>query len=115
MLKHMDTNSPASQPLTNLLIALGDQQRQRILHTFVDTCSWELPATAIADRCAPLSRPAVSHHLAMMRRANVLTARREGRCIFYAVNRPYIEQALQSFLAFLDSCCAPPPETEAAP
>lgn len=112
----MDMNSPVPQSVISLLSTLGDQQRQRILHAFVDACSWELPATAIADRCAPLSRPAVSHHLAMMRRADILTARRDGRCIFYAINRMHIEQALRSFLAFLETCCAPAPaETEAAP
>ena len=93
--------------ITNLLVTLGDGQRQRVLKAFLDARSWELPANAIAERCAPLSRPAVSHHLSVMRRTNVLTARREGKSIYYSINRPYIEQAFQSFLAFLDVCCVP--------
>lgn len=102
----MDAYPPVPDSVTNLLTTLGDQQRQRVLRAFLDARSWELPATAIAERCAPLSRPAVSHHLAMMRRTNVLTARREGKHIYYTINRPYIEGALQSFLAFLEVCCA---------
>jgi DNA-binding transcriptional ArsR family regulator len=93
--------------ITNLLVTLGDGQRQRVLKAFLDARSWELPANAIAERCAPLSRPAVSHHLSVMRRANVLTGRRQGKNIYYSINRPYIEQAFQSFLAFLDVCCVP--------
>ena len=99
--------SPLPDSVTSLLAALGDCQRQRVLSAFLDARSWELPATAIAARCAPLSRPAVSHHLAMMRRTNVLTARRDGKHIYYTINRDYIESALRSFLAFLDTCCAP--------
>jgi DNA-binding transcriptional ArsR family regulator len=102
----MDADPPVPAAVTSLLTTLGDQQRQRVLRAFLDARSWELPATAIAERCAPLSRPAVSHHLGMMRRANVLTARRDGRRIYYRINRPYIEQALHAFLAFLDVCCA---------
>jgi DNA-binding transcriptional ArsR family regulator len=103
----MDAYPPVPESVTNLLTTLGDPQRQRVLNAFVDARSWELAATAIARHCAPLSRPAVSHHLGVMRRANVLTARREGKHIYYAINRPYIERALRSFLAFLDVCCTP--------
>jgi DNA-binding transcriptional ArsR family regulator len=117
----MDASLPLPDSITNLLVTLGDGQRQRVLSAFLDARSWELPANAIAQRCAPLSRPAVSHHLGVMHRTNVLTARREGRRIYYSINRAYIEQAFRSFLAFLDVCCASPrdctpvmTETEAA-
>ncbi|MBI5288014.1 MAG: helix-turn-helix transcriptional regulator [Chloroflexi bacterium] len=102
--------SPLPDSITNLLVTLGDSQRQRVLRAFLDARTWELPATAIAARCAPLSRPAVSHHLAMMRRTKVLTARRDGKHIYYTINRNYIETALHSFLAFLDTCCTPADE-----
>jgi DNA-binding transcriptional ArsR family regulator len=107
MFRHVDVYQPVPESVTNLLATLGDHQRQQVLRVFLDARSWELAATAIAEGCAPLSRPAVSHHLGVMRRTNVLTARREGKHIYYAINRPYIEQALQSFLAFLDVCCVP--------
>jgi len=109
----MDASLPLPDSITNLLVTLGDGQRQRVLSAFLHARKWELPANDIAARCAPLSRPAVSHHLAMMRRANVLTARRDGKHIYYTINRPHIEGALQSFLAFLDNCC--PPSVDCTP
>ena len=107
MFRHMDAYPPVPESVTNLLTTLGDQQRQRVLRAFLDARCWELAATEIAERCAPLSRPAVSHHLGVMRRTNVLTSRREGTHIYYTINRAYIEQALKAYLAFLDVCCEP--------
>lgn len=108
----MDAYPPVPESVTNLLTALADRQRQRVLQTFFDARRWELPASEIAERCAPLSRPAVSHHLGIMRRTNVLTARREGRRIFYAINRDYVTQSLQSFQDFLERCCPEPDTSE---
>ncbi len=110
----MDAYPPVPTSVSNLLTALADEQRQRVLQAFFDARRWELPATEIAERCAPLSRPAVSHHLGVMRRTNVLTARREGRRIYYAINRDYVTQSLQSFLDFLDRCCPDPDACEPA-
>lgn len=110
----MDAYPPVPESVTSFLTTLADQQRQRILQAFIDARCWELPATEIAERCAPLSRPAVSYHLAVMRRTKVLTARREGRRIYYAINRDYVAQSLQSFLEFLERCCPGPKMCEPA-
>ena len=107
MFRHMDTYPPVPESVTNLLNTLGDRQRQGVLNAYLAARVWELPVSVIVQHCAPLSRPAVSHHLGVMRRTNVLTQRRDGRRIYYALNRAYIEQALQSFLAFLDVCGTP--------
>lgn len=101
----MDVSSPVPESVTTLLTALADPQRQRILQAFFAAGRWELPATEIADRCRPLSRPAVSHHLGVLRRNGVLTARREGKHIYYAIDRDYTTRSLLSFLEFLDVCC----------
>jgi len=107
MFRQMDAYPPVPESVTNLLATLGDQQRQRVLNVFLETRRWELPVSAIDERCAPLSRPAVSHHLGVMRRTNVLLQRRDGKHVFYELNRAYIEQALRSFIAFLDVCGTP--------
>jgi ArsR family transcriptional regulator, arsenate/arsenite/antimonite-responsive transcriptional repressor len=108
MFRHVDGSAGVPEAVSNLLLALSDERRQRVLGAFVEARTWELAATEIARHCAPLSRTAVSHHLGVMRRTGVLTSRRDGKHIFYAIDRAYIEQALQSVLAFLDVCCAPP-------
>ncbi|TAK54987.1 MAG: transcriptional regulator [Dehalococcoidia bacterium] len=103
----MDAYPPVPESVTNLLATLGDQQRQRVLNAFLAERVWELPVAVIVERCAPLSRPAVSHHLGVMRRTKVLLQRREGKRVYYELNRAYIEQALRSFIAFLDVCGTP--------
>lgn len=110
----MDAYPSVPESVTVLLATLGDQQRQRVLNAFLETRSWELPVAVIAAHCAPLSRPAVSHHLGLMSRTNVLTQRREGRRVYYALNRDYIQQALGSFIAFLDVCGTPLTDCPAA-
>jgi DNA-binding transcriptional ArsR family regulator len=105
MFRRVNGSARLPEAVSTLLVALGDPQRQRVLRTFLDAGSWELAATDIAGRCAPLSRPAVSHHLGLMRRAGVLRSRRAGKYIYYAINRAYIEEALRAYLAFLDVCC----------
>src|SRR3990172_11648546 len=116
MIERVDAYPPVPESVTNLLATLGDPQRQRVLNAFLAERQWELPVSVIVEHCAPLSRPAVSHHLGVMRQTNVLIQRREGRRIFYTLNRAYIEQALRSFLAFLDVCGTPmaqcPPQSD---
>jgi len=110
----MDEYPPVPESVTVLLATLGDQQRQRVLNAFLAERVWELPVSVIVERCAPLSRPAVSHHLGMMRRTSVLIQRKEGKRVFYALNREYIQQALGSFIAFLDVCGTPLADCPAA-
>ena len=104
----MDASPSLPESVSDLLTTLADPQRQRVLQVFFEARSWELGASDIAARCQPLSRPAVSHHLAVMRRSKVLTSRKEGKRVYYAINRGFITQSLQSFLEFLDICCPEP-------
>ena len=104
----MDASPSVPESVTELLTTLADPQRQRVLQAFFEARSWELPASEIASRCRPLSRPAVSHHLAVMRRSSVLTSRKEGKHVYYTINRGFITSSLQSFLEFLDVCCPEP-------
>lgn len=107
MIERVDMYPPVPESVTNLLATLGDPQRQRVLNAFLAERSWELPVSVIVERCAPLSRPAVSHHLGVMRRTNVLVQRKDGKRTFYELNREYIQRALGSFIAFLDVCGTP--------
>ncbi len=104
----MNASPSVPESVSDLLTALADPQRQRVLQVFFEARSWELGASEIASRCQPLSRPAVSHHLAVMRRSKVLTSRKEGKRVYYTINRSFITRSLQSFLEFLDSCCPEP-------
>ncbi len=109
----MDTSPSVPESVSDLLTALADPQRQRVLQAFFEARSWELPASDIAARCQPLSRPAVSYHLSVMRHSKVLTSRKEGKHVYYTINRDFITRSLESFLEFLDICCPEPDARQA--
>lgn len=66
-----------------LLIALGDESRQHLILSMMsmEDCSGAR-AIDVAEKSS-LSRPAVSHHLQIMKDAGLLKTRKEGTKIYY--------------------------------
>ena len=62
--------------------AIADANRRKILDMLRHR---SLPAGDIARRFANLSRPAVSKHLGVLRRSNLVAAHRRGRQIRYSL------------------------------
>jgi len=79
-----------------VLIALSDQTRIDIL---VILGKRELNASEIASKCT-LSRPTISHHLQVLKRAKVLEYRKEGKEIYYSVNMHTLKALAESLLGF---------------
>ena len=86
------------QGIGKVFVALGDEHRQRILLTFGR--AEELTAGEIAA-VSTLSRPAVSHHLKILREAGVLQSRKEGREIWYRVDKELLTGSLGAVLAYI--------------
>jgi ArsR family transcriptional regulator len=84
--------------LAKVFVALGDEHRQRILLTFEK--DERLTVGQIAE-VATLSRPAVSHHLKILRDAGVLSAERAGREVYLRINREVLEQTLSTVLDYV--------------
>ena len=84
--------------LAKVFVALGDEHRQRILLTFEK--GERLTVGQIAG-IATLSRPAVSHHLKILRNAGVLEAERAGREVYLRINREVLEQTLATVLDYV--------------
>lgn len=84
--------------LAKVFVALGDEHRQRILLTFEP--GERLTVGQIAE-VSTLSRPAVSHHLKILRAAGVLEAEKQGKEVFLSVNRALLEETLSSVLEFV--------------
>ena len=84
--------------LAKVFVALGDEHRQRILLTFEK--GERLTVGQIAE-VATLSRPAVSHHLKILRNAGVLEAERAGREVYLRINREVLEQTLATVLDYV--------------
>jgi ArsR family transcriptional regulator len=84
--------------LAKVFVALGDEHRQRILLTFEK--GERLTVGQIVE-VATLSRPAVSHHLKILRNAGVLEAERAGREVYLRINREVLEQTLATVLDYV--------------
>lgn len=71
------------QDLAILGKAMGDETRLTILRMLLDgeMCVCEIMARL------PLSQPAVSHHLKILRQAGLVVDRRESRWIYYDLDR----------------------------
>jgi len=77
--------------------ALGDPFRQRILLLFEP--GEEICVNDIA-RMFELSRPAISHHLKVLREARLLLSEKRGKEIYYRVNDIYCASVLRDMHQF---------------
>ena len=74
----------------DVMKALADPTRREILNILK---SGGLPATEIADRFC-MSAAAVSKHLAILREAELVRSRREGKYIYYELSASVLEEVL---------------------
>ncbi|PJG58350.1 transcriptional regulator [Aeromonas cavernicola] len=86
------------QQIAKLFNALGDEHRQRIMLTFEP--GERLTAGQLAQ-VSTLSRPTVSHHLKILREAGVLEHERQGKEIYFWVNKDFIQGSLQQVITYL--------------
>jgi ArsR family transcriptional regulator len=64
--------------------ALADETRQKIMHLLC--CQW-LCVSDVVERLGDVTQPTVSHHLSILRQADLVDTRREGKQIFYSLNQ----------------------------
>lgn len=79
----MSADSTATE-LANLFMALADPTRLRLLNLMNgrEVCVCEFVGVL------ELPQPKISRHLAYMRRANIVVARRDGKWMYYSILRP---------------------------
>lgn len=78
--------------------ALGDTCRQQILLIFEP--GEELCVNQIAGMFS-LSRPAISHHLKVLREAGLLLCEKRGKEVYYRINYPYCARVLEQVHRFV--------------
>ena len=83
--------------LNQVFAALADPNRQKILHCLKKS---ELPVSEIAKHLN-ISLATLSHHLDILRRADLVSSRRSGRQIFYQLNLSVVEELLEATARFL--------------
>jgi ArsR family transcriptional regulator len=76
--------------LTVAFKAIADPTRREILHLLRKE---EMTAGDVAARF-DMSKPTMSHHFSVLKEAGLVTSRREGQTIWYALNTTVLEDVL---------------------
>jgi DNA-binding transcriptional ArsR family regulator len=84
----------------DMLTALGDPVRQDLVQLLA---RGELNVGDLAERVM-LSRPTVSHHLGVLRRADLVRTRKQGKESYYRLDKAHIVEILEGLIASL-TCC----------
>lgn len=79
--------------------ALGDPVRQELLMSLMD--SQHLSVKELTSK-TKLSRPAISHHLKVLKEANIIVERKKGREIFYRPQTGQNYQAVKELMDIID-------------
>jgi len=79
--------------------ALGDSTRQRILDLLMEgeMCVGDIVAAF------DMSQPTISHHLNILKQFGLVTGRKEGKQVFYAINRDSVVRCCGRLIAKFDA------------
>jgi len=76
--------------------ALNDPTRREILEMLQRK---DMTAGEIADHFL-ISFPSISHHLDLLKQANLVLAEKEGQFVYYSLNTTVVDEILKWFLQF---------------
>ena len=82
--------------------ALKDPTRRQILHLLR---RGDLTAGTIAE-AFDISKPSISHHLDLLRRADLITQERRGQFLHYRLNTTVVEDLLRWVIDLRDDAAA---------
>lgn len=97
-------SSDLGPDMETLLRALSERVRLRLLHLIGDT---ELCVCFFVE-ALQIPQPTISRHLAYLRKAEMVVARREGLWMHYRVNRPANPEVAKVFDNVLSWCNTQP-------
>jgi len=80
--------------LNKVFRALADPTRRQILKLLADS---DLTAGEISDNFN-ISKPSISHHLDVLRDAELVTSRRNGQQIIYSLNSTVLQEIILTFM-----------------
>jgi len=82
--------------MNSIFKALNDVTRREILELLKVK---DLSAGEIADYFN-ISKPSISHHLDILKRADLITSEKKGQFVIYSINTTIMEDVLQWILTF---------------
>jgi DNA-binding transcriptional ArsR family regulator len=77
--------------VNTLFKALNDETRREILNLLKEK---DLTAGEIAG-AFDISKPSISHHLDLLKQANLVTRIKKGQYVVYSLNTTILEEAMQ--------------------
>ena len=80
--------------MNSLFKALNDETRRKIVELLKEK---DMNAGEIADRFN-ISKPSISHHLDILKRADLITSEKKGQFIEYSLNTSILEDLLNWIL-----------------
>jgi ArsR family transcriptional regulator, arsenate/arsenite/antimonite-responsive transcriptional repressor len=83
--------------LTESFAALSDPNRQKILSLLKNR---EMSVSEIADKLT-ITMPTLSHHLDILKRADLVSGRRNGRQIIYSLNLTIVDEISEGIIKLL--------------
>lgn len=91
-----------AQAHAGVLKALADPVRLRLMHYLAAAPGGTACACALPDALG-ISQPTMSHHLAKLVEAGLLTRERRGRWAHYTVTRPAVRAEIEQLMDLLDA------------
>lgn len=76
--------------------ALNDATRRDILELLKQS---DMTAGEIADKF-DISKPSISHHLDLLKQADLVTSRKEGQFVTYSINLTVVDELIKWFMQF---------------
>lgn len=89
---------PEWKAMSKVFVALGDEHRQRILLLFDK--GERLNVGQVAE-VSTLARSTVSHHLKILREAEVLASEKIGKEVWFWINRSFLEEVFGNVLGYV--------------
>jgi len=80
--------------MNSLFKALNDETRRKIIELLKDN---DMNAGEIADKFK-ISKPSISHHLDILKRADLITGEKKGQFIEYSLNTTILEDLMSWIL-----------------
>ncbi|PCI55860.1 MAG: transcriptional regulator [Methylophilaceae bacterium] len=84
--------------ISGLFVAIGDEQRQRILLSFEKNEQLNISQIVASSK---LSRTAVTHHLKLLRQCNALQSEKVGKEVFFRVNKQHMLESIENVLHYI--------------
>ena len=84
--------------------ALADDTRQRILTMLLEEEKCVSDIVAEFD----MSQPTISHHLSILKQFDLVTSRKEGKQVFYAINQENVVECCGQLITKFEAqeCCS---------